>query len=134
MSRICSICVHPDRQRIEQERLEGRSKRQIAVSYAVSPDAVQRHHAHIAPGPVSIAPANAPDDSQSHQTRAHIAPHVVRDLAAEVSTEAETPMSVLKRGLPYIQQAVRLAGDDRLEQERLVAVLNEALMDSQMGL
>jgi hypothetical protein len=46
----------------------------------------------------------------------------------------ETPLDVLKRGLPYIKQAVRLAGEDRQAQERIIAALNAALAAEDMGL
>ena len=112
----CLICDHAKTQAITAALTGGCLLAVVATQYRVKKIDLLKHLQH---APIQALPPRA---------------SVVSDPADEGSTEADTPMSVLKRGLPYIQQAVRLAGDDRLAQERLVAVLNESLQGEHMGL
>lgn len=43
MSRACSVCSHPKIKRINQELLEGRSGRSVALKYGLHPSSMQRH-------------------------------------------------------------------------------------------
>jgi hypothetical protein len=54
MPRKCSLCIHGDRQEIEQALLCGDSYRTIAQRFAVSRDAVVRHRRHL---PAALAHA-----------------------------------------------------------------------------
>jgi hypothetical protein len=54
MPRKCSLCIHDERQEIEQSLLSGDSYRTIAQRFAVSRDAVGRHRRHL---PAALAHA-----------------------------------------------------------------------------
>ena len=43
MPRVCSICVHPEREAINKALVDGMVYRTIAQRFAASPDAVLRH-------------------------------------------------------------------------------------------
>src|SRR5215469_6421424 len=45
MPRTCTICKHPDRERIERALLAGGAYRSIAAQFATSPSALVRHRA-----------------------------------------------------------------------------------------
>jgi hypothetical protein len=68
MGRPCTICVHAQREAINQALAEGHSFRDIAGSYAVSKTALHRHwHAHVADMPVGapVAPVRASGTARS---------------------------------------------------------------------
>ncbi len=57
----CSICVHPDRIRIEATRIAGASLDAIAAKCGVSRDAVHRHmHKHVSPDVLNQYRIDAP--------------------------------------------------------------------------
>lgn len=69
MSRVCSICVHSERDAIDRDLLAGVPNRRIAAQRAVSEQAIRRHRkAHHLPARVSLpaglkartGPANQP--------------------------------------------------------------------------
>jgi hypothetical protein len=47
MPRRCSVCIHPDRQQIDQAIVSGNSYRTVAQQFAISRDAVVRHRRHL---------------------------------------------------------------------------------------
>jgi hypothetical protein len=47
MPRTCTICIHPDRLRIEQAIIAGTSLRTISGQYGPSKTAVMRHRSHV---------------------------------------------------------------------------------------
>ena len=47
MARPCTVCGHPNRNRIEEALLNGTSIRDIARRYGLGRNAVDRHRAHI---------------------------------------------------------------------------------------
>ena len=54
MPRTCSICIHPQRAAIDSALVASEPYRRIALRFATSPDAVNRHKAHI-PGALATA-------------------------------------------------------------------------------
>lgn len=55
MPRICSVCSHPDRERVELGLVTGRPKRRIAAETGLSESAIHRHDAEHLPGAVLAA-------------------------------------------------------------------------------
>ena len=55
MPRVCTVCVHTDKEAIDKALVAGEAYRAIAQRFAASPDAVYRHRAHI---PVALAKAS----------------------------------------------------------------------------
>jgi len=55
MARTCTICVHPERQAIDQALVAGGAMRPLAALYRVSPDAIERHAASHLPQALSKA-------------------------------------------------------------------------------
>lgn len=55
MARECSICIHPERERIDQMIVSGASNRSIAVQFSVNHNAVQRHRTNHLPKHLSTA-------------------------------------------------------------------------------
>ncbi len=49
MPRPCTVCTHPERQAIDKALVSGKSASETSALFRVSPDAVQRHKAHIGP-------------------------------------------------------------------------------------
>jgi CRISPR/Cas system CMR subunit Cmr4 (Cas7 group RAMP superfamily) len=47
MPRRCSVCIHPDRQQIDQAIVSGNSYRTVAQQFTISRDAVVRHRRHL---------------------------------------------------------------------------------------
>lgn len=46
MGRLCTICVHPDRQALDKNLETGRAFRDIAAQFGVSKAALHRHYHH----------------------------------------------------------------------------------------
>ena len=55
MPRACSVCSHPDRERVELGLVTGRPKRRIAAEAGLSESAIHRHDAEHLPGAVLAA-------------------------------------------------------------------------------
>ncbi len=55
MARTCTICIHPERQAIDQALVAGGAMRPLAALYRVSPDAIERHAASHLPQALSKA-------------------------------------------------------------------------------
>jgi hypothetical protein len=47
MSQLCSICIHPDREAIDQELISGTPVRDIAGRYGIGKSSINRHKKHI---------------------------------------------------------------------------------------
>ena len=59
MGRKCSVCVHTERESIDQAIVEGQSNRAIARQYGLSKDAVARHaEKHLPAALVEVAAAS----------------------------------------------------------------------------
>lgn len=56
MPRLCSVCNHPRRMRIDERIASGISMRRVATEFDLKPDAIRRHRiAHLTPALVSLA-------------------------------------------------------------------------------
>jgi len=49
VAKSCGICIHPDRQKIEKEIINGTSLRDIAGQFSVSKSSLARHKEHLPP-------------------------------------------------------------------------------------
>jgi hypothetical protein len=135
---VCPICQHAKRQAIDAAMDSGRYLGLIARQFRLDVLELEKHRAHRqTPGAVVRSRSIAINEMAGDTPRA-----VLREMRAYIQESSgleahhgpETPQDVLKRGLPYVRQAVRLAGDDPQERERIVAKLNEVLMDEHLGL
>lgn len=126
----CTICSHPKRQDIEYDRHHGVALSAISGAYDVHHLAVLTHmRLHV----TTVLVTYPLPDTGTPAVQAPVSVGVV-DEKPEDLLEPETPQSVLKLGIPHVRRAVQLAGDNRQEQERIVATLNEVLQDENMGL
>lgn len=48
MPRVCTVCSHPERRKIDKRIAEGATNREIAGQYDLTDSSVDRHKAHIA--------------------------------------------------------------------------------------
>lgn len=126
----CSICLHPQRHAIETALREKVPVKLIAMTYGVPQHialiAHRRFHMDVAA--VTYMPT-FPDELKPVGV-----PITLVDTPTEDIFSPETPLSVLKQGLPYVRQAVKLAGQDIHEYKRIVDTLNDALQSENMGL
>ncbi len=66
MPRACTICIHPDRKRIDAALIEGVPNRRIAAQWGLSETSVRRHaDSHL---PASLAQGKRADDAASADT------------------------------------------------------------------
>jgi hypothetical protein len=78
---ICSVCIHPDRPRIELARVSGVSLRVVADKYGVSKDSVSRHfRTHV---------------SKDRKTELMAGPAAVENLANAASDESRSLLDYL---------------------------------------
>lgn len=56
MGRVCTICTHPERDRIDAALVSGTAYSAVARQFEVGPESVRRHHdAHLSPSLAAIA-------------------------------------------------------------------------------
>jgi hypothetical protein len=115
----CPICEHSQREAIDHDLHANIALAVLAVRYRARKAVLEIHAGHV----VQAMPVT--QRIPARETR--------QDLPI-----AETPMSLLKQGLPYVHEAMRLAGADRIQQQQIIDRLNEtvmaALSHEEMGL
>jgi hypothetical protein len=130
----CPICEHAKIEAINAALDQKRLPAVVSRQFRLKLEALAAHIVHrSAPGKTSTIVSVV----EHLKTQVRVLPSQVStnmDDTLFVEPVPETPDAVLKLGLPYVRRAVQLAGADRLAQERIVATLNRALEDEQMGL
>ncbi len=113
MPRVCTICTHKSRAKIDQTLVERQAFRAIARQYGVSKDALIRHHDdHL---PASLVKAQAA--SEAAQADALLAQVVdLRDKAlgilskAEVAEDLRAAVSAIREARGCVELLGKLAG------------------------
>ena len=150
----CPLCNHPKIDDMMASLARGRPIGLVAYYFRIDKIALVRHcrhgsiaqvsmptsidtpHADVTPPTVDtpVAPCTAIQDSPALTTAMIESSGEGERVWFLTDADLETPLTMLRRGIPFIQEAVRLAGDNRQEQERIVAALNQALAADDMGL
>lgn len=109
MARICTICVHRQRQHIEAAIAAGASNRRIATQFSMSEGAVRRHTAqHMKPA------VQAAQEAQQQQTGSIVLNRLARDeglvdeALAQVWNETRHDVDALLKVLPESRQQTTL--------------------------
>lgn len=114
MARTCTVCVHPDREAIEDALMSSVANRRIAAQYAVSEQAVRRHKA----SHISATLARATEAGEI--ARADDLLEQVRDLqartlaileAVEYTAEHKTALSAIKESRANLELLLKLSGE-----------------------
>ena len=136
---MCEACDHRQRTAIEEDIRSGMRAAPVAKKYGLRHHAsvIQHQRRHMLDMPAPLRPVQyeiqpRAADIELARADADEMPGVLGLVQYEAS--AMTPMEALKPALPHVRHAMQLAGENRQEQERIVATLNQLLQDEQMGL
>jgi transposase-like protein len=124
MSRICTVCAHPERQAVDTALVAGGAYRDIAGRYGLSKSAVERHQAEHLPaalvrGEAAREEARALDVLQQLKFINGAALSVLRD--ARAAGEGELVLKAVDRVMKQVELQAKLLGD--LDERPVVNVL-----------
>lgn len=124
MTRVCTVCAHPDRHAIEKALVAGGAYRDIAGRYGLTKSAVERHKAeHLPVALVTAAGAEevrqALDVLQQLKTINGAALTVLRD--ARAAGDGDLALRAIDRILKQIELQAKLLGD--LDERPVINVL-----------
>ena len=131
MPRICTICIHPKRARIDKALLAGHPLRDIAGHLAIRMSALHRHKQHL---PTTLTQAKTAEEA----LRGDSLLEDLQDLAAEAnrlkqkaerSGDLRTAMAGLRELARLIEIRARVVGELR-DREINLNVLNVSVDDS----
>ncbi len=94
MSRTCTVCMHPERTAIDRALVAGEVMRNVALRFAISFAALQRHKANHLPVVLAEAKQRRDESHQSHVAAVGVA---VQDHAAAEEAHALDVMEELQR-------------------------------------
>ncbi len=94
MSRTCTVCMHPERTAIDRALVAGEVMRNVALRFAISFAALQRHKANHLPEVLAEAKQRRNESHQSHVAAVGVA---VQDHAAAEEAHALDVMEELGR-------------------------------------
>src|SRR5260221_13927806 len=126
MPRTCTVCIHPERAKIDAALIAGTPLRDMACQFAVGRMAVQRHAAeHLLAEPVKAKQAEdvsrATDVLEMAATRDKLALALLA--RAERAGDLKTAVQALRVSLTSLELLARLRGELNEQQNTTVNVL-----------
>ncbi len=113
MPRVCTVCTHPDHERINDLLVAGLAKRQIASSHGVTEQSLKRHKDKHLPAIMAVTKQEVHADSLmarlEYLTREA---HRVR-VKAESSGDLRTALAAIRELVRIVELQERLIGEIR---------------------
>ncbi len=124
MSRICTVCAHPERRVIDQALVDGASLRGIAGRYGLTDSSVARHKAEHLPQAMAKA-QDAAEVAHGDDLLAEVRSLQARALsildAAEALGDLKTALAAIRETRGTLELLAKLTGD--LQQEGTVNII-----------
>lgn len=113
MPQLCSICISPDRETIDQELISGTPVRDIAGRHGLSKSSIDRHKKHI---PVALLKAQeavvvSNADTLLHQVKTLLEQAQSLTGTAQASGDLRTALQGIGKVKEILELLLRLAGE-----------------------